>query len=70
MIFIYFLPGEYCGEPHASIVGLHQHLLEDHPQQVQEERELLAKVVFCRFTHKLVITNGCFRTRLRNWRRR
>jgi len=34
---------EYCGEPHASIVGLHQHLLEDHPQQVQEERELLAK---------------------------
>ena len=25
---------EYCGEPHASIVGLHQHLLEDHPQQV------------------------------------
>jgi len=35
--------GEYCGEPHASIVGLHQHLLEDHPQQVQEERELLAR---------------------------
>merc|ERR550519_3346666 len=34
---------EYCSEPHASIVGLHQHLLEDHPQQVQEERELLAK---------------------------
>merc|ERR1719270_2833934 len=34
---------EYCGEPHASIVGLHQHLLEDHPQQVQEERELLAR---------------------------
>merc|ERR1719312_1463530 len=34
---------EYCGEPHASIVALHQHLLEDHPQQVQEERELLAK---------------------------
>ena len=33
---------KYCGEPHASIVGLHQHLLEDHPQQVQEERELLA----------------------------
>merc|ERR1712013_489562 len=27
---------EYCGEPHASIVGLHQHLLEDHPQQVQD----------------------------------
>ena len=26
--------GEYCGEPHASIVGLHQHLLEDHPAQV------------------------------------
>lgn len=34
---------EYCGEPHVSIVGLHQHLLEDHPQQVQEERELLAR---------------------------
>ncbi|XP_023321493.1 GDNF-inducible zinc finger protein 1 [Eurytemora carolleeae] len=34
---------EYCGEPHVSIVGLHQHLLEDHPQQVQEEREILAK---------------------------
>jgi len=34
---------EYCSEPHVSIVGLHQHLLEDHPQQVQEERELLAR---------------------------
>jgi len=33
---------EYCGEPHVSIVGLHQHLLEDHPAQVQEERESLA----------------------------
>ena len=28
--------GEYCGEPHVSIVGLHQHLLEDHPQQVKQ----------------------------------
>ena len=34
---------EYCGEPHPSIVGLHMHLLEDHPQQVAEEREILAK---------------------------
>ena len=37
------MSGEYCGEPHNSIVGLHMHLLEDHPQQVQEEREILAK---------------------------
>jgi len=34
---------EYCGEPHQSVVHLHQHLLEDHPQQVQEEREILAR---------------------------
>ena len=34
---------EYCGEPHTSIVALHQHLLKDHPQQVQEEREHLGR---------------------------
>lgn len=34
---------EYCGEPHQSVITLHQHLLEDHPQQVQEEREILAR---------------------------
>ena len=41
--FIHFILGKYCGEPHASIVGLHQHLLEDHPQKLQEGRELLAR---------------------------
>jgi len=44
---------EYCGEPHASIVGLHQHLLEDHPAQVQQERELIAQEKHERLTEKL-----------------
>ena len=44
---------EYCGEPHASIVALHQHLLEDHPQQVQEERELLARDKHEKLTDKM-----------------
>ena len=33
----------YCGEPHISIVALHQHLLKDHPQRVREEREHLGR---------------------------
>jgi len=46
---------EYCGEPHASIVGLHQHLLEDHPAQVQQERELIAQEKSERMAEKLRI---------------
>merc|ERR1711874_18387 len=46
---------EYCGEPHASIVGLHQHLLEDPPAQVQQERELIAQEKHERLTEKLRI---------------
>ena len=34
---------EYYAEPPSSIVALHQHLLEDHPKQVQDEREYLAR---------------------------
>ena len=43
--FKIFVEGEYCGEPHVSIVGLHQHLLEDHPQQVVHPLSLIKE--FC-----------------------
>ena len=34
-------------------MALHQHLLEDHPQQVQEERELLARDKHEKLTDKM-----------------